>query len=60
MKLEQKIGQRLMIGLRGPSLDHETRAHLYEISPGGVILFLVIRALHGYSCPQFLGIVFIT
>ena len=39
MKLDQKIGQRLMIGIRGPSLDPETRAHLRRISPGGVILF---------------------
>lgn len=39
MKLEQKIGQRLMIGIRGPSLDPEARAHLRSISPGGVILF---------------------
>jgi len=39
MKMEQNIGQRLMIGIRGPSLDPETRAHLRRISPGGVILF---------------------
>ena len=28
-----------MIGIRGPSLDEETRALLREIAPGGVILF---------------------
>ncbi|HJX32329.1 MAG TPA: beta-N-acetylhexosaminidase [Thermodesulfobacteriota bacterium] len=39
MNLRSKIGQRLMIGIRGTSLDEETRAHLKEIAPGGVILF---------------------
>jgi len=39
MELEQKIGQRLMIGIHGSSLDRETRAHLHSISPGGIILF---------------------
>jgi beta-N-acetylhexosaminidase len=39
MNLQSKIGQRLMIGIRGTSLDEETRALLREISPGGVILF---------------------
>jgi len=39
MNVRSKIGQRLMIGLRGTSLDEETRAFLREISPGGVILF---------------------
>lgn len=28
-----------MIGIRGTSLDEETRTHLREIAPGGVILF---------------------
>jgi beta-N-acetylhexosaminidase len=39
MNLRSKIGQRLMIGIRGTSLDEETRTHLKEIAPGGVILF---------------------
>jgi beta-N-acetylhexosaminidase len=39
MNLRSKIGQRLMIGLRGTSLDKQTRTLLKEISPGGVILF---------------------
>ena len=39
MNVRSKIGQRLMIGLRGTSLDEQTRLLLREISPGGVILF---------------------
>jgi len=39
MNVRSKIGQRLMIGIRGTSLDEETRALLRKITPGGVILF---------------------
>ena len=39
MNVRSKIGQRLMIGIRGTSLDEQTRALLREIAPGGVILF---------------------
>ncbi|MFH0813510.1 MAG: beta-N-acetylhexosaminidase, partial [Pseudomonadota bacterium] len=39
MNFKQRIGQRLVIGIRGTSLDEATRSHLKEISPGGVILF---------------------
>ncbi len=47
MNLKQKLGQRLMIGIRGTSLDDETKAHLRKISPGGVILFS--RNIRNYS-----------
>ena len=36
-----------MIGIRGTSLDDETKAHLRKISPGGVILFS--RNIRNYS-----------
>jgi beta-N-acetylhexosaminidase len=39
MNLRQKIGQCLMVGIRGTSLDEESRFHLRDIAPGGVILF---------------------
>ena len=39
MNRQAKIGQRLMIGIRGTSLDEETRTLLKKIAPGGVILF---------------------
>jgi len=39
MNLSSLIGQRLMIGIRGTSLDRETRVHLKKLSPGGIILF---------------------
>ena len=37
--VEQLAGQRLMVGIRGPRLDRETRDHLQRIRPGSVILF---------------------
>jgi len=39
MNLEEKIGQRLMVGIRGTTLDTETKKLLQEIKPGSVILF---------------------
>ena len=37
--LKEKVGQRLMIGIKGTHLDTETKKHLQEIKPGSVILF---------------------
>ncbi|MBA2341673.1 MAG: hypothetical protein H0V88_14895 [Pyrinomonadaceae bacterium] len=37
--LRQKAGQLLFIGLPGTKLDRHTRELLYEVQPGGVILF---------------------
>ncbi|MDY6855653.1 MAG: beta-N-acetylhexosaminidase [Thermodesulfobacteriota bacterium] len=39
MNLSEKIGQRLMVGIKGSALDTETRELLEEIQPGSVILF---------------------
>ncbi|MYA02525.1 MAG: glycoside hydrolase family 3 protein [Chloroflexi bacterium] len=39
LSLEDAVGQMLLIGFRGETLDDETTALLDEISPGGVILF---------------------
>ncbi len=39
LSLEQQIGQFFFIGLPGPELDHETRALIDEVKPGGVIIF---------------------
>ena len=39
MDLSGKIGQRLMVGIKGSALDTETRELLEEIQPGSVILF---------------------
>ena len=39
MDLKEKIGQRLMVGIRGKTLDGETRKLLREIKPGSIILF---------------------
>ena len=39
LSLEDAVGQMLLIGFRGETLDDETTALLEEISPGGVILF---------------------
>ena len=39
LPLEQQIGQFFYIGLKGPELDHDTRALLEEVKPGGVIIF---------------------
>jgi beta-N-acetylhexosaminidase len=39
VELEEKVGQRLMIGIHGTSLDGHTREHLKRIQPGSVILF---------------------
>jgi beta-N-acetylhexosaminidase len=39
MDLSEKIGQRLMVGIKGSTLDTETRELLEEIRPGSVILF---------------------
>lgn len=32
-------GRRLWIGIRGPRLDPETRSHLLDLRPGGIVLF---------------------
>src|SRR2546423_6649917 len=39
LPLEQQIGQFLFIGLPGTELDHETRALIEEVQPGGIIIF---------------------
>jgi len=39
LSIEDAVGQMLLIGFRGESLDDETRAMLKEIAPGAVILF---------------------
>ena len=39
LSLEDAVGQMLLIGFRGETLDDETTALLEEIAPGGVILF---------------------
>ncbi|MDE2967695.1 MAG: glycoside hydrolase family 3 protein [Chloroflexota bacterium] len=39
LSLEDAVGQMLLIGFRGETLDDETTALLDEIAPGGVILF---------------------
>ena len=39
LSLEDAVGQMLLIGFRGETLDDDTAALLEEIAPGGVILF---------------------
>ncbi len=39
MKLEQNLGQLIMMGLKGPSLSSKERAFLKKIQPSGVIYF---------------------
>jgi len=39
MNIEEKVGQRLMVGINGKTIDSETRKHLLTIKPGFVILF---------------------
>ena len=39
LSLEEKVGQLLHIGIPSPTLSQETKAHLKEIKPGGVIYF---------------------
>lgn len=39
LTLEQAIGQMLLVGFRGTTLDEPTAAMLREIQPGGLILF---------------------
>ncbi|MFH1138238.1 MAG: beta-N-acetylhexosaminidase [Pseudomonadota bacterium] len=39
MKIREKVGRLLMMGLSGPDLDPESRDLLLEIRPGGIILF---------------------
>ena len=39
MNLKEKVGQRLMVGISGSTLDPETRVLLEEIQPGAIILF---------------------
>lgn len=39
MSIEQKVGQMMMVGIHGPSLDKENQALLQQIQPGGVILY---------------------
>jgi beta-N-acetylhexosaminidase len=36
---KRRAGQRLIMGLRGPSLDQEQRRFITEVQPGGFILF---------------------
>lgn len=38
MELEHRVGQLLIVGIPGPTLDDETRRILEQIQPGGVIL----------------------
>jgi beta-N-acetylhexosaminidase len=37
--MKEKVGQRLMIGINGKTIDSETEEHLKEIKPGSIILF---------------------
>ncbi len=39
LSLEDAVGQMLLMGFRGETLDDETKAMLKEIAPGAVILF---------------------
>src|SRR5262245_44622754 len=39
LPLEQQVGQFLFIGLPGLELDHESRALIEYVKPGGVIIF---------------------
>lgn len=39
MDLKEKIGQRLMIGIEGNTIDAKTKKHLLELQPGFIILF---------------------
>ena len=39
MDIKEKVGQRLMIGINGKTIDRETKEHLQEIKPGSIILF---------------------
>jgi beta-N-acetylhexosaminidase len=39
MDIKEKVGQKLMVGISGKTIDSETRKHLQEIKPGSVILF---------------------
>jgi beta-N-acetylhexosaminidase len=39
MDTQEKVGQRLMIGIRGQTIDSETKEHLLAIKPGSIILF---------------------
>jgi beta-N-acetylhexosaminidase len=39
LPLDQQIGQLFYIGLSGPELDHEARALITEVKPGGIIIF---------------------
>jgi beta-N-acetylhexosaminidase len=39
MNTKEKVGQRLMIGINGKTIDSETKEHLLAIKPGSVILF---------------------
>ena len=39
MDMSDSIGQLMMVGIPHPTLDTETRDTLYDLKPGGVILF---------------------
>ena len=39
MDIKEKVGQRLMMGINGKTIDSETKEHLLAIKPGSVILF---------------------
>ena len=39
MNLSEKVGQRLVVGIRGSTLDTKTKELLEEIQPGSIILF---------------------
>lgn len=39
MEIREKVGQRLMIGINGKTIDSKTKKHLQEINPGAIILF---------------------
>src|SRR3989440_397635 len=45
LPLEQQIGQFLFIGLPGTELDHETRALIEELQPGGIINFAPVMSI---------------
>lgn len=39
MEMKEKVGQRLMIGISGKTIDPETEELIREIKPGSIILF---------------------
>ncbi|MCK5421337.1 MAG: beta-N-acetylhexosaminidase [Deltaproteobacteria bacterium] len=39
VEMKEKVGQRLMIGINGKTIDRETEELIQEIKPGSIILF---------------------